>query len=189
MGNHEVIVVGCGGLGSAALYLLSREMGSSVLGIEQFRLGHDGGASQDHSRIIRLAQHQGQYAALAPRAYEAWHQVEEESGQQLVLKTGGLVIEAVDERDPTKVGTRNVDGYVAAFEEHGFDYELLDPEELMDRWPQFRLSGSERAIYQSGPASWTPERPTPCMSPWPAPAAQTSSRTPPSGPCAQTVRV
>jgi len=148
MGNHEVIVVGCGGLGSAALYWLSREVGSSVLGIEQFRLGHERGASQDHSRIIRLAQHQSEYAAIASRAYETWHEVEVESGQRLVLKTGGLVMEATDERDPVKVGTRNVDGYAAAFEERGFDYELLSPDELMSRWPQFRLKGTERAVYQ-----------------------------------------
>ncbi len=148
MKSPEVIVVGCGGLGSAALYWLSQRAGSSVLGIEQFRLGHDRGASQDHSRIIRLAQHQSEYAALAPQAYDTWHQVEEESGQQLVFKTGGLVIEAVDERDPAKVGNRNVDGYITTFEEHGFDYELLSPDELMNRWPQFRLKGTERAIYQ-----------------------------------------
>jgi len=146
--DYKVIVVGCGGLGSAALYWLSRELGSGVLGLEQFRLGHDRGASQDHSRIIRLAQHQYEYAALAPHAYGAFYEIEDESGVQVLLKTGGLVIEASDERDPEKVGTRNVDGYVAAFEERGFDYELLDPDGLMDRWPQFRLRGSERAIFQ-----------------------------------------
>ena len=146
--RYEVIVVGCGGLGSAALYWLSRELGSSVLGLEQFRLGHDRGASQDHSRIIRLAQHQSEYAALAPHAYGAFYEIEDESGVQVLLKTGGLVIEAPDERDPEKVGTRNVDGYVDAFEEYGFDYELIDPDELMQRWPQFRLQGSERAIFQ-----------------------------------------
>ena len=59
-----MIVVGCGGLGSAALYWLTRELGNSVLGIEQFELGHGRGASQDHSRIIRPAQHEAQYAAL-----------------------------------------------------------------------------------------------------------------------------
>jgi sarcosine oxidase len=75
MNKYEVIIVGCGGLGSAALYWLSREIGSSVLGIEQFRLGHDRGASQDNSRIIRLAQHQSPYAALAPDAYESWYGV------------------------------------------------------------------------------------------------------------------
>ncbi|CAN5150570.1 N-methyl-L-tryptophan oxidase [soil metagenome] len=147
-GDYEAIVIGCGGLGSAALYRLSRELGTSALGIERFRLGHHNGASQDHSRIIRLAQHQSQYAALAPEAYRAWGEVEEESGQRIVTKTGGLVIEAADERDPAKVGTRNIGGYVAAFEEFGFDYELLNADEVMDRWPQFRLGGSERAIYQ-----------------------------------------
>ncbi|MDQ4128283.1 MAG: FAD-dependent oxidoreductase, partial [Actinomycetota bacterium] len=146
--NYEVIVVGCGGLGSAALYWLSRELGPSLLGLEQFRLGHERGASQDHSRIIRLAQHQSEYAALAPHAYEAFYEIEDESGVQVLFKTGGLVIEAPDEREPEKVGTRNVDGYVAAFEEHGFDYELLEPAELMVRWPQFRLRGSERSIFQ-----------------------------------------
>ncbi|MBA2345050.1 MAG: FAD-dependent oxidoreductase, partial [Rubrobacter sp.] len=122
--DYEVIVIGCGGLGSAALYRLSKELGPAVLGLEQFQLGHDRGASQDHSRIIRLAQHQPEYATLAPHAYEAWHEVERESGLQLLFKTGGLIIEAVEERDPEETGTRNIEGYVSAFEEHGFDYEL-----------------------------------------------------------------
>ena len=148
MKHYEAIVVGCGGLGSAALYWLSRELGSSVLGIEQFKLGHVRGASQDHSRIIRLAQHQPEYAALAPDAYEAFYEIEDESGVKVVHKTGGLVIEAVSERDAEKVGTRDVDGYVAAFEQFGFDYELLEPDELMHRWPQFHLEGTEKAIYQ-----------------------------------------
>ncbi|MGH3145550.1 MAG: N-methyl-L-tryptophan oxidase [Rubrobacter sp.] len=146
--DYGVIVIGCGGLGSAALYRLAKELGQAVLGIEQFHLGHNRGASQDHSRIIRLAQHQSAYAALAPHAYEAWSEVEEESGVRIQFKTGGLIIEAPDERDPEKVGTRNVEGYVAAFEEHGFDYEMLGPLELMRRWPQFHLEGSERAIFQ-----------------------------------------
>jgi sarcosine oxidase len=148
MKHYEAIVVGCGGLGSAALYWLSRELGDSVLGIEQFRLGHVRGASQDHSRIIRFAQHQPEYAALAPDAYEAFYEIEAESGVQVLHKTGGLVIEAVEERDPEKIGTRNVEGYIAAFEEFGFAYELLGPDELMYRWPQFRLRGTEKAIYQ-----------------------------------------
>ena len=146
--RYEAVVIGCGGLGSAALFWLSKELGPKTLGLEQFRLGHDRGASQDHSRIIRLAQHQSQYAALAPHAYDAWDVLERESGLKVLLKTGGLVIEAPEGRDPEKVGTRNIDGYVAALEEQGFDYELLDPDGLMDRWPQFRLEGSERAIYQ-----------------------------------------
>jgi len=76
MQHYQAIVIGCGGLGCATLYRLADRLGPRVLGIEQFRLGHRRGSSQDHSRIIRLAQHQPQYAALAPAAYQAWHEIE-----------------------------------------------------------------------------------------------------------------
>ena len=51
--SFTYIVIGLGGLGSAAAYWLSRKAGREVLGIEQFELGHVRGESQDHSRIIR----------------------------------------------------------------------------------------------------------------------------------------
>jgi sarcosine oxidase len=146
----RVVVVGCGGLGSAALFRLARELGSGVLGLEQFELGHSRGASQDHSRIIRLAQHQPQYAVLARPAFEAWAEVEAESRQTLVTRTGGLVIEDREARRGVDSGTRNIEGYTAVLDQHGVDYEVLDAAELMARWPQFRLDGGERAIYQSG---------------------------------------
>jgi sarcosine oxidase len=146
--DYRVIVVGCGGIGSAAAYWLGRDAGSSVLALEQFSLGHDRGASQDHSRIIRLAQHQDAYADLAPAAYAAWHAVEQASGVRLVTKTGGLVIEDARVRDAARTGTRNIRGYVDTFERHGVDYELLDAAALIARWPQFVLAGSEQALFQ-----------------------------------------
>jgi sarcosine oxidase len=145
----RAVVVGCGGLGSAALYRLARELGSGVVGLEQFALGHGRGASQDHSRIIRLAQHQPQYAALARPAYAAWAEVEAESQQRLVTRTGGLVIEDREARRGVDSGTRNIEGYTALFDRYGVDHELLDADELTARWPQFRLDGGEQALYQS----------------------------------------
>lgn len=146
--NHPLIVIGCGGLGSAAAHWLAQEAGDGVLGLEQFRLGHHRGASQDHSRIIRLAQHQDAYADLAPAAYDAWHEVEAASDVQLLIETGGLVIEDVAVRDPARTGTRNIRGYASVMERHGVDVELLTPDEVMARWPQFHLSGTEETMYQ-----------------------------------------
>jgi len=148
MKHYSVIVIGCGGLGSSALYWLSRELGGSVLGLEQFALGHANGGSQDHSRIIRLAQHEEPYAALAPHAYEAFHTAEEEGGLQVVHKTGGLIVEDPEHRDAATVGKRNIDGYVEAFEAFGFEYERLDAAALMERYPQWHLRGHERAVFQ-----------------------------------------
>ncbi|ALE73375.1 sarcosine oxidase [Pseudonocardia sp. EC080610-09] len=148
--DHPFVVVGCGGLGSAALFWLARAAApyARVLGLERHTLGHDHGASQDHSRIIRLAQHQDAYAALAPAAYDAWHQVECLSGQTLVTGTGGLVIEDVEARRGLATGGRDIDGYVDVAARHGVELEVLDADALTTRWPQFRLSGSERAVYQ-----------------------------------------
>src|SRR6188474_2304398 len=87
--EFDVVVVGLGGLGSGAAYWLARG-GASVQGLEQFELGHDRGASEDHSRIIRLSYHTPAYVALATRAYEAWAAVEDEAGESLILETGGL---------------------------------------------------------------------------------------------------
>jgi sarcosine oxidase len=42
---------------------------ASVLGIEQFELFHHRGGSQDHSRIIRLAQSAPWYTKIAPHMY------------------------------------------------------------------------------------------------------------------------
>jgi sarcosine oxidase len=146
--DFRIAVIGCGGIGSAACYWLGRAAGSAVLGLEQFSLGHDRGASEDHSRIIRLAQHDDAYACLAPAAYETWYEVERASGQQLVVKTGGLVIEAAAERDSARTGTRNIAGYVDTFGRHDVDFELLDAGELMERWPHFQLDGTEKSVYQ-----------------------------------------
>lgn len=148
MTGYRAIVVGLGGLGSAALHQLATEFGPGVLGIEQFALGHHRGASQDHSRIIRLAQHQQQYAGLAAPAYKAWDEVEAESDQQLVTRTGGLVIEDRAARRGTDTGTRNIEGYTAMFDRYGYAYEVLDADELVSRWPQFRVGGGEQALYQ-----------------------------------------
>lgn len=149
MTAYRAIVVGLGGLGSAALHRLARELGPHVLGVEQFELGHHRGASQDHSRIIRLAQHEEQYAALAAPAYKAWAEVEAESGQQIVTRTGGLVIEDRAARRGAATGTRNIEGYTAMFDRFGVGYELLDADELTARWPQFRTDGGEQALYQA----------------------------------------
>ena len=88
MEEFDAIVVGLGALGSAAACRLAAR--SSVLGLEQFELGHDRGASQDHSRITRLSYHTPGYVRLAKRAYEAWAELERDTGEPLIVRTGGL---------------------------------------------------------------------------------------------------
>ncbi|WP_308252044.1 FAD-dependent oxidoreductase [Pseudonocardia sp. KRD291] len=148
--DHTFVVIGCGGIGSAALYWLSRAAApyGSVLGLERHTPGHEHRAGGEHSRVVRHARHQDAYAALAPAAYKTWRQIECLSGQHLVTEAGGLVIEDVDARRGIDTGSRTVEGHLEVAARHGVEVEQLDAEALTARWPQFRLHGSERAVYQ-----------------------------------------
>ena len=141
--NYEYIVVGCGGIGSAAAYWLSREAGKEVLALEQFTLGHDKGGSEDHSRIIRLSYHAPEYTALTPQTYEAWDEVEQESGERLVFKSGGLDLEPVED-EPQYVNL-----YAGSMRVAGIEHEELSAREVMERFPQFHLEDNVRGVYQA----------------------------------------
>jgi sarcosine oxidase len=139
--DFEYIVLGLGGFGSAAAYWLARRAGTEVLGLEQFELGHVRGESQDHSRIIRLSYHTPGYVELAKFAYRAWEELERESGEQIVLRTGGLDVGPRQSAIP--LGT-----YSDSMDAAGVKYERLDAEEIMRRWPQWRLRDDMHGLFQ-----------------------------------------
>src|SRR5438034_11053061 len=96
MSDYDVIVVGLGAMGSAALYQLARR-GQRVLGLEAFEPGHRLGSSHGESRVIRLAYYEHpNYVPLLHRAYALWEDLERASGEQLLRITGGLMIGAPD---------------------------------------------------------------------------------------------
>jgi sarcosine oxidase len=139
--DYEYVVLGLGGFGSAAAYWLARRAGGEVLGLEQFELGHVRGESQDHSRIIRLSYHTPEYVELAKHAYRAWADVERDSGEQLILRTGGLDFAG-------RVSAIPLTNYSSSMDAAGVPYETLDAGEIMRRWPPFRLSDDIHGLYQ-----------------------------------------
>lgn len=135
------MVLGLGGIGSAAAYWLSRSCDGDVVGVDQFPLGHDRGGSEDHSRIIRLSYHTPGYVELAQAAYDAWEEVEVDSGEPVILTTGGL--------DLAPGGAAiGLDDYTKSLEAAGVAFELLDCDEIGRRWPQWRLEDDVIGLYQ-----------------------------------------
>ena len=66
--RYDAIVIGLGGIGSAALYHLALR-GKRALGIEQFGIAHELGSSHGATRIIRLAYYEDpSYVPLMRRA-------------------------------------------------------------------------------------------------------------------------
>jgi sarcosine oxidase len=140
--GFRYLVLGLGGIGSAAVYWLARQAGEDVLGLEQFGLGHERGGSQDHSRIIRLSYHTPGYVALAKETYRTWAEIEADSGEQLVFKTGGLDLSPAGACIPLA-------DYTYSLTAENVPYELLSANEIMYRWPQWRLSENVQGLFQA----------------------------------------
>ncbi len=147
--EYDTIVLGLGGLGSAALYWLARRQGERVLGLEQFAIGHLNGGSQDHSRIIRLSYHTPAYVELAKQAYAAWAEVEQDADEQLIFKTGGIDLWPADPAYP-------MSDYTGSMDAAGVAYERLSAAAVMARWPQFRLTDEVTGIFQEQAGMATP---------------------------------
>ena len=140
MPDLDCIILGTGGVGSAALYHLSRR-GARALGIDRFAPGHDRGSSHGETRIIRLAYFEhADYVPLLRRAYELWGELEERRGQKLYHETGLLEV------GPSE-GTV-VPGVLASARRHSLEVELLDPREAERRFPGFRIPEGMAAVFE-----------------------------------------
>ncbi|HSE40291.1 MAG TPA: FAD-dependent oxidoreductase, partial [Acidobacteriota bacterium] len=140
--EFEYIVIGLGGIGSATAYWLSRRAGTEVLGLEQFELGHVRGESQDHSRIIRLNYHKPEYVKLAKQAYQCWKDIESDSGQEIVIKTGGLDLWPANAVIP-------MSDYTGSLSACNVPFEILDASEIRKRFPQFHIADDVRGMFQA----------------------------------------
>ena len=150
MARYDAIVVGVGGMGSAAAYHLARR-GKRVLGLERFTIPNEMGSSHGVSRIIRLAYFEDPaYVPLLRRSFELWRQLEGDFGEQILHMTGCLHIGAP--------GTALYDGCLRSCAEHRLQHEVLDPAELRRRFPAFRMPPGTGAIYESEGGFLVPEK-------------------------------
>jgi sarcosine oxidase len=147
MERYDVVVVGVGGMGSAALHHLARR-GRRVLGLERFDLLHEQGSSHGLTRIIRLAYFEhSDYVPLLRRAYELWRDLEGEAGEQLLWVTG--IVEG---------GERIFNGVLRSCADHDLEYEVLSGAELGRRFPAYRLPAETQVVFQPDGGFLAPER-------------------------------
>ena len=134
--TFDVIVLGLGGMGSAAAYHLARR-GQRVLGLERFAPAHAHGSSHGRSRVIRLAYFEDPaYVPLLLRSYELWQELAPAGGAPLLTETGGLMLGRAD--------STLVAGSLRSARSHGLAHELLTAGELRQRYPQ--LAPSEDTV-------------------------------------------
>ena len=137
---YDVIVVGLGGMGSAAAYQLAGH-GKKVLGLERHTPAHDRGSSHGGSRLIRQAYFEDPaYVPLMLRAYELWERLERETGQDLMTLCGGLML--------GRRGSEVLEGSLRSAREHDLPCELLEAEEVKRRFPALAPDPETVALYE-----------------------------------------
>jgi len=140
MSAYDVIVLGAGGVGSAAVYHLARR-GARVLAIDQFPGGHDRGSSHGETRVIRQAYFEHpDYVPLLLRAYELWRELEAEAGTDLLHQVGLLQV--------GPPAGHVVSGVLQAARLHGLNVESLSASELTQRFPGFRAPEGSVGVFE-----------------------------------------
>jgi sarcosine oxidase len=139
--SFDVIVLGCGGVGSSAAYhAASRD--ARVLALDQFPTAHDRGSSHGETRLIRKAYWEHpDYVPLLHHAYESWAGLERVSGTKLFFPTGLLQIGSTD-------GSL-VSGVLASAKQHNLPVETLSASEITRRFPGFHVPEGMVGVFES----------------------------------------
>ncbi len=141
MQTFDVIVLGLGGVGSAALYHLARR-GARVLGIEQFGLAHDRGSSHGQTRLIRQTYFEHpDYVPLVQRAFAGWRALEQVTNADLYQEVGLIQI------GPPQGEV--IRGVRASAAEHHLPVDNLLAAEAMRRFPGLLVPDDCAAVYET----------------------------------------
>ena len=153
----DVVVIGLGAVGSATLHRLALG-GARAIGIDRFDPPHDRGSTHGESRITRLAIAEGAaYVPMVRRSHEIWRELEAETGETLMLQTGGLIIGEGDGA-PSHGQAGFLGSTLAIARQHAIPHELLDSSEIRQRYPQFQVRDAEHGYFEPSAGILFPER-------------------------------
>ena len=153
----EVLIIGLGAVGSAALYQAAK-LGASVIGIDRFNPPHDQGSSHGDTRITRQAIGEGQqFVPLVLRSNQIWEELEAATGRSLMVRNGCLVLASANTPGNHHGSLSFVQDTIDAAQAFNIAHEVLGAEEIQRRFPQFRLRGDEVGYFEPGAGFLRPE--------------------------------
>lgn len=140
--TYDTLIVGAGSIGMAAGYFLIKA-GQRVLLLDAGDPPHDSGSHHGSTRLIRHAYGEGAaYVPLALRAQQLWLQLEKEADARIFERTGIVNIGTADSAFMREVQR--------SAKEYDLQVESLAAPVAMERWPAWRLSGSEVVSFEPG---------------------------------------
>lgn len=153
----DIVVVGLGAVGSAALYQ-SAKLGAKLVGIDRFTPPHDQGSSHGDTRITRQAIGEGrEFVPLVLRSNEIWEELEAASGRSLMTRNGGLVLATSGLVGSHHGSISFLQDTIDAARAFGIPHQQLTSDEIRRLYPQFRLTADEQGYFEPGAGFLRPE--------------------------------
>lgn len=148
--EFDQIVVGAGAVGTATAYHLSTHPGRTLV-LERFHENHPFGSSHGRTRILRTAYAEGAaYVPLVLRARQLWKRLGREAGQEIFRPTGVLL--AGPSNSVALASAR------ASARRYALPHQSFDSERAPRRFPTFRFSRTDAALWDPGGGVLFPER-------------------------------
>lgn len=121
-------------MGLAAAHAIAKTSDSKVLVLDRYGIGNDYCSSNDVNRVFRYSYGNDElYTRMAVESLKLWKNLEKESGQEILLPTGLLMLQGED---------KGANGFNEAsyrtLSRMKLGAGLLEAEELETRFPQFR---------------------------------------------------
>lgn len=148
--HYPVIVIGGGTMGLAAAWELGKR-DVACLVLEQFGIVHDQGSHSGQTRIIRHAYAESpDYVPIVQRADDLFLLLEEETGSNVLYRTGGL--------DLAGPGSNHAQAARESAERWDVPFEWLDGAEIRQRFPAWRVPDDWVACYSPNSGFLQPMR-------------------------------
>lgn len=137
---YDLIVVGSGSVGAATGFYATQS-GLSVLMIDSAHPPHSQGAHHGETRLIRHAYGEGKrYIPLILRAQTLWDELERQSGERIMHRSGILNLAPF-----TSPFIQNVIDSANALQ---LDVALLQADEVRKRWPQITVPDGYLGVFE-----------------------------------------
>lgn len=146
MAARSAIVVGAGIMGTSTAFWLHQQ-GWDVTLLDAGPLPNPHASSGGIHRLIRTTYgaHAG-YTRMVTESYLVWDEVQELIGRTLLTHTGMLAVDTGVDSFGASAGSFAADTR-EVFDELGLPHRLLDHDELVEQYPQFRVPEDATALY------------------------------------------
>lgn len=137
---YDLIVVGSGSVGAAAGFYAT-QAGLSVLMIDSAHPPHHQGTHHGETRLIRHAYGEGErYVPLVLRAQALWDELERQSGERIMHRSGILNL--------APIHSSFIQNVIESARTWQLEVSILQADEVRKRWPQFAVPDGYLGVFE-----------------------------------------